>query len=88
MAGVDTDFDGTVRPLAGIKVGYLPQEPELDETKNVKENVFDGVQEKKNALDRFLEVRFCQCFGEKFRPNFFKYFVDGNNIWSKFPSLI
>lgn len=47
---------GTVRPLAGIKVGYLPQEPELDEAKTVRENVFDGVSDKKAAVDRFKEI--------------------------------
>jgi len=39
MAGVDTDIHGEARPQAGIKVGYLPQEPQLDETKTVRENV-------------------------------------------------
>jgi ATPase subunit of ABC transporter with duplicated ATPase domains len=49
-------YSGTVRPLAGIKVGYLPQEPELDETKNVKENVLDGVADKRKIVERFKEV--------------------------------
>jgi ATP-binding cassette ChvD family protein len=39
MAGVDTDIHGEARPQAGIKVGYLPQEPQLDETRTVRENV-------------------------------------------------
>ena len=45
MAGVDTDFAGEARPQAGIKVGYLAQEPELDPTKTVREAVEEGVGE-------------------------------------------
>jgi ATP-binding cassette ChvD family protein len=56
MAGLDTEIDGEVQPLAGIKIGYLPQEPELDPEKNVRENVEDGVREIKDLLDRFTEV--------------------------------
>ena len=43
MAGVDTDFLGDARPLPGTKIGYLPQEPQLDPTKDVRGNVEDGV---------------------------------------------
>ena len=45
MAGVDTDYIGEARPQPDIKVGYLPQEPELDEGKNVRENVEAGLGE-------------------------------------------
>ena len=45
MAGVDTDFQGEARPQAGIKVGYLAQEPELDPNKTVREAVEEGVGE-------------------------------------------
>ncbi len=45
MAGVDQDFSGEARPQAGIKVGYLAQEPELDATKTVREAVEEGVGE-------------------------------------------
>jgi sulfate-transporting ATPase len=45
MAGVDTDFNGEARPQAGIKVGYLAQEPELDPNKTVRESVEEGVGE-------------------------------------------
>ncbi|MDO4427805.1 MAG: ATP-binding cassette domain-containing protein, partial [Moraxella sp.] len=38
MAGVDTEYNGEARPQAGIKVGYLPQEPQLDPNKTVREN--------------------------------------------------
>lgn len=56
MAGVDTDFHGEARPQAGINVGYLPQEPELDETKDVRGNIEEGVKEIKGALVRIEEV--------------------------------
>lgn len=50
MAGIDTEIQGEARALAGIKVGYLPQEPQLDETKDVRGNVEDGVGEAIDAL--------------------------------------
>ncbi|MBB6519766.1 energy-dependent translational throttle protein EttA [Pseudoteredinibacter isoporae] len=50
MAGVDTDYNGEARPMPGIKVGYLPQEPQLDENKDVRGNVEDGVREALDAL--------------------------------------
>lgn len=56
MAGVDTDFSGEARPQAGIKVGYLPQEPQLDPNKTVRENVEDGVREALDALDRLNQI--------------------------------
>ena len=49
MAGVDTDFIGEARPQDGINIGYLPQEPELDPSKDVKGNVEDGLREVKDA---------------------------------------
>ena len=45
MAGVDTDFEGEARPQAGIKVGYLEQEPRLDPAQTVREAVEEGVGE-------------------------------------------
>ncbi len=56
MAGLDTEIDGEARPQAGIKIGYLPQEPELDPDKDVRGNVEDGVAETKALLDRFNEI--------------------------------
>ncbi|TNF36680.1 MAG: energy-dependent translational throttle protein EttA [Gammaproteobacteria bacterium] len=50
MAGVDKDFNGEARPMPGIKIGYLPQEPELDPAKTVRGNVEDGVREALDAL--------------------------------------
>lgn len=50
MAGLDTDIVGEARPQPGLKVGYLAQEPQLDETKTVRGNVEEAVSEVKNAL--------------------------------------
>jgi ATP-binding cassette ChvD family protein len=63
MAGIDKEFDGEARPQPGIKIGYLPQEPELDEKKNVRENVEEGVHETKSLLQRFDEIS--MRFGEE-----------------------
>ena len=56
MAGMDKDFTGEAWAAEGAKVGYLPQEPELDETMNVRDNVMLGVAEKKGKLDRYNEL--------------------------------
>jgi len=56
MAGVDKEFLGEAWPAPGLKIGYLPQEPQLDPTKTVKENVDEGVAETKALLQRFEEV--------------------------------
>jgi len=50
MAGVDTDIHGEARPMPGIKIGYLAQEPHLDNSKNVRGNVEDGLREPLDAL--------------------------------------
>ncbi|MEJ2384279.1 MAG: energy-dependent translational throttle protein EttA [Xanthomonadales bacterium] len=56
MAGVDEEFEGEARPQPGIRIGYLPQEPELDETKTVRAVVEEGVGEIRDLLNRFDEV--------------------------------
>ncbi|MDH3857458.1 MAG: energy-dependent translational throttle protein EttA [Gammaproteobacteria bacterium] len=56
MAGVDTEHSGEARPQTGIKIGYLPQEPELDKGLDVRGNVELGVAETKSLLDQFNEV--------------------------------
>jgi len=53
MAGRDTEYTGEAWVAEGAKVGYLPQEPELDPQKTVRENVMDGVAEKQAKLDRY-----------------------------------
>jgi len=56
MAGLDKDFSGEAWAAEGARVGYLPQEPTLDESLNVRENVMLGVAGKKAKLDRFNEL--------------------------------
>ena len=56
MAGIDTDFAGEGWVAEGARVGYLPQEPALDETLSVRENVMLGVAAKKALLDRYNEI--------------------------------
>ncbi|MDE4302535.1 energy-dependent translational throttle protein EttA [Phaeobacter gallaeciensis] len=56
MAGIDKDFTGEAWAAEGAKVGYLPQEPQLDESLSVRENVMLGVAEKKAILDRYNEL--------------------------------
>ncbi|RMD79914.1 MAG: ATP-binding cassette domain-containing protein, partial [Gammaproteobacteria bacterium] len=56
MAGVDRDFHGEARPQPGIRIGYLPQEPQLDPSKDVRGNVEEGVAEAKALVDRFNEI--------------------------------
>ncbi|MEE9345823.1 MAG: energy-dependent translational throttle protein EttA [Methylococcales bacterium] len=56
MAGVDKDYEGEARPQPNINIGYLSQEPELDESKDVRGNVEQGVGELKAVLDRFNEI--------------------------------
>jgi ATP-binding cassette ChvD family protein len=56
MSGVDKDIEGEARAQSGIKVGYLPQEPLLDETKTVREVVGEGVGDVQSVIDRFNAI--------------------------------
>jgi len=56
MAGIDTDILGEARPQPGIKIGYLPQEPQLNPDKNVRGNVEEGLQEAVDALAGLQQV--------------------------------
>ncbi len=56
MAGIDTEIIGEARPMPDIKVGYLPQEPQLDSSKDVRGNVEDGLREPLDALAGLTEV--------------------------------
>ena len=64
MAGVDTEYNGEARAQAGIKIGYLAQEPQLDPAKDVRGNVEDGVREALDALARLDEI-----YGEYAEPD-------------------
>ncbi|MGD9021215.1 MAG: energy-dependent translational throttle protein EttA [Lysobacterales bacterium] len=56
MAGVEKDFDGEARPQAGIRIGFLPQEPMLDDTMTVREAVEEGVTEVRELLRKFDDI--------------------------------
>lgn len=60
MAGLDKEYDGEAWVADGIKIGYLPQEPQLDNSKNAFENIMEAVAEKQKMLDDFnaLSMRF------------------------------
>jgi ATP-binding cassette ChvD family protein len=56
MAGIDNDYTGEAWVAQGARVGYLPQEPQLDPDKSVRENVMEGVAKQKAILDRYNEL--------------------------------
>src|SRR5688572_21664836 len=56
MAGVDHDFQGEAWPHEGTRIGFLPQVPELDSSKNVRENVEEAVKEQRGLLKKFEEI--------------------------------
>jgi ATP-binding cassette ChvD family protein len=56
IAGIDKEFQGEAWAAEGVTVGYLPQEPQLDPTKNVKENVMDGVRPVADMMTRFNAI--------------------------------
>src|SRR5882757_6310890 len=55
MAGVDQDFLGEAKPVDGVQIGYLPQEPALDPTKDVRGNVEEALQPIRDLLTKFEE---------------------------------
>ena len=56
MAGVETEFEGEAWPAAGVSVGFLPQEPQLDSDKDVRGNVVAGLADQARMLERFNEL--------------------------------
>ncbi|CUH75352.1 energy-dependent translational throttle protein EttA [Tropicibacter naphthalenivorans] len=81
MAGIDKDFSGEAWAAQGAKVGYLPQEPKLDETLNVRENVMLGVAEKKAKLDRFNELAMNYSDETADEMAQLQDEIDANNLW-------
>ena len=67
MAGVDHDFLGDARPLPGIRIGYLAQEPALDPAKDVRGNVEEGLRDVRALLDEFnaIAARFAEPMGDE-----------------------
>ncbi|WP_439123299.1 energy-dependent translational throttle protein EttA [Marivita sp.] len=81
MAGLDTDFSGEAWAAEGAKVGYLPQEPQLDPSLNVRENVMLGVAEKKAKLDRFNELAMNYSDETADEMANLQDEIDANNLW-------
>ena len=81
MAGIDKDFTGEAWAAEGAKVGYLPQEPQLDESLNVRENVMLGVAEKKAKLDRFNELAMNYSDETADEMAQLQDEIDSNNLW-------
>jgi len=81
MAGQITDFVGEAWAADGIKVGYLPQEPELDPKKDVLGNAMEGVAEKKALLDRYNEL--AANYSEETAEEMAKLqdVIDAQNLW-------
>ena len=81
MAGWDKDFSGEAWAAKDAKVGYLPQEPQLDETLTVRENVMLGVAEKKAKLDRFNELAMNYSDETADEMAELQDEIDSNNLW-------
>ena len=81
MAGLDTEFSGEAWSAEGAKVGYLPQEPELDSSKSVRENVMLGVTAKKEILDRYNDL--AMNYSEETADEMAKLQdqIDAENLW-------
>ena len=81
MAGIDKEFQGEAWSAEGAKVGYLPQEPELDETMSVRENVMLGVAEKKAILDRYNELAMNYSDETADEMSELQDKIDAENLW-------
>src|SRR5499427_3118417 len=81
MAGIDKDFTGEGWVAEGARVGYLEQEPQLDPTKTVRENVMEGVAAKKALLDRYNEI--ASNYSDETAEEMAKLQdeIDSNNLW-------
>lgn len=78
MAGIDHDFVGEAFPARDFKVGYLPQEPQLDEAKTVKENVMDGLGELPKLLKEFNEIS--EKFAEDMSPEQMEKLIERQGV--------
>ena len=81
MAGLDTEFTGEAWVAEGATVGYLPQEPQLDETKTVAENVMEGVAEKKAIVDRYNELMMNYSDETADEGAKLQDIIDAQNLW-------
>lgn len=85
MAGLDKDFSGEAWSAKGISVGYLPQEPQLDNEKTVRENITEGVKEKKFLLDQFnsIAIKIGEDYSDKLMEemNMLQDQIDSEDLW-------
>ncbi|MDP3338875.1 energy-dependent translational throttle protein EttA [Frigidibacter sp.] len=81
MAGMDKDFQGEAWHAKGAKVGYLPQEPQLDETLDVRGNVMLGVAEKQGILDRYNELAMNYSDETADEMASLQDIIDAQNLW-------
>jgi ATP-binding cassette ChvD family protein len=81
MSGTVDDFLGEAKPADGIKVGYLPQEPELDPEKDVLGNAMEGVAEKKAILDRYNEIAANYSEDTADEMTALQDQIDAHNLW-------
>ncbi|MDV3250318.1 energy-dependent translational throttle protein EttA [Devosia sp. BK] len=81
MAGIDTEFSGEAWAADGAKVGYLPQEPQLDPTLNVLGNVMIGVKEKKAIVDRYNELMMEYSDETADEASKLQDQIDSQNLW-------
>ena len=81
MAGIDQDYTGDGFVAEGARVGYLQQEPQLDTTKSVRENVMDGVAAKKALVDRYNEI--ASNYSDETADEMAKLqdIIDAKNLW-------
>jgi ATP-binding cassette ChvD family protein len=81
MAGVEKEHLGEAWAAEGVRVGYLPQEPQLDETKDVLGNAMDGVADKKAMLDRYNELAMNYSDETADEMARLQDIIDGHNLW-------
>ncbi|HEX9188413.1 MAG TPA: ATP-binding cassette domain-containing protein, partial [Vicinamibacteria bacterium] len=81
MAGVDKDFAGEAYPAEGTRIGYLPQEPQLDPKKNVLQHVEEAVAEKRKILQRYEEIS--ASYSDDTADEFARLqdLIDAQNLW-------
>ena len=81
MAGLDTEYQGEAWAADGVKVGYLPQEPQLDETKDVRGNVMEGVAEKQALMERYNELAMNYSDETAAEMAELQDVIDAQNLW-------
>lgn len=81
MAGLDSEYTGEAWLADGATIGYLPQEPKLDETKTVFENVMEGVAEKQAILDRYNELMMNYSDETADEGSQLQDVIDSQNLW-------